>query len=79
MSNLIHLSQLKKGQKALITGYSKEVSTQKICDLGLVPGTEIEVTESIPFNGPMCLCLDKNRCKLAIGKKEAACILTEVL
>ena len=73
------LSSLKKGQKAIVTGYSFNKIICKVCDLGLLPGTLVEVSSIIPFNGPLCVCLDKNRCKLIISKKEASCVLVNLV
>lgn len=78
MDNIL-LSGLKKGKKAVIKGYTSDDIVSRICDIGLLPGTMVEVTNTIPFDGPICLCLDKNRCKIAIGKKEASCILIDLI
>ncbi|AFL97002.1 FeoA family protein [Ornithobacterium rhinotracheale] len=69
------LADLKKGEKAKITGFTTEDIPAKFLEMGLVPGAEIRYKCSAPFNGPMCIMLCKNKCVLALRKTEAAYVL----
>jgi ferrous iron transport protein A len=79
MNSTLTLSGLKKGQRAVVKGFSSEGLPAKVYDMGLLPGAEIEFKSALPFNGPMCICLAKNKCQLALGKKEADCVFIELL
>lgn len=69
------LADLKKGEKAKIEGFVTDDIPAKFLEMGLVPGTQIRYKCAAPFDGPMCITLCKNKCVLALRKKEAACIL----
>lgn len=64
---LIPITNLQSGQKgtvAFIRGGRGVV--QRLTDMGLTPGTEIELLKSAPFRGPIEVCV--RGCKLAVGR-----------
>lgn len=65
------LTDLKRGEKAIILGFSTEDIPAKFLELGLIPGTNVELKASAPFNGPICIALCKTNCKLALRRAEA--------
>ena len=69
------LTDLRKGEKAEIVGFSSEDIPAKFFELGLVPGTAIEYKRAAPFSGPVWITLCKNNCMLALRKAEAKCVL----
>ena len=79
MDATLMLSGLKKGQRAIVTGFSSEDLPVKMYDMGLLPGAEVEFKNALPFDGPMCVCLVSSKCLLALGKKEADCVLIKLL
>ena len=72
-----NLAQLKKGDKAKILGFKTEFIPAKFLEMGLVPGEDVEIRCSAPFNGPMCVALCKNKCVLALRKSEASEVLVK--
>lgn len=72
-----NLSHLKKGQKAIVSGYTSEDIPHKILEMGLLPGCELEVLGAAPFNGPICVFCGANKCQIALRKSEAALLLVE--
>lgn len=71
------LSDLKKGDKATITGFTTEEIPAKFYSIGIVPGTLIEVYRKIPLNGPICIILTNSEAMLAIRKSEAELVMVE--
>ncbi|MBV7440145.1 ferrous iron transport protein A [Weeksellaceae bacterium TAE3-ERU29] len=69
------LTDLKRGEKAKVSGFTSEDIPAKFFELGIVPGAEIEYKMKAPFSGPVCIALCKNDCMLALRKAEAQCIL----
>ncbi|MFH1786822.1 MAG: FeoA family protein [archaeon] len=62
----VPLTSIKPGEKAVIKQIHGGVAaTQRLTDMGLTIGTEIEVTKCAPFLGPVCIRV-RNSC-LAIG------------
>ena len=56
MAQTMNLRQLAIHQKAVITGVSAQGELgRRIRDMGLVPGTEIEVTGRAPLKDPVAL------------------------
>lgn len=71
------LAELRKGERAVISGFVEKNIPAKYYELGLIPGVEIELHSAAPFNGPLCVILCNNGCKLALRKSEASCILIQ--
>jgi len=75
MNNPIPLINLKEGEKAIIVSITCEVDvTQRLIDMGLIPGTEITVIKSA-FFGPIEISVRSS--KLAVGRGIAAKILVK--
>lgn len=56
MSQRINLRQLQVGQKAVIVSITAQGELgRRIRDMGLVPGTEIEITGRAPLKDPVAL------------------------
>lgn len=69
------LVDLNKGERAKIVGFTTEDIPAKFYEMGIMPGVEVEYKHSAPFDGPVCIFLSKECCKLALRKVEAKCIL----
>jgi DtxR family Mn-dependent transcriptional regulator len=72
----VSISQLKDGERgkvSFIRGGQK--SLQRLCDMGLTPGTEITVVKSAPFHGPLEILVRGSR--LAIGRGMTEIIFVE--
>jgi DtxR family Mn-dependent transcriptional regulator len=74
------LSRLEEGETAVVSRIPDDANAKLLrylADLGLVPGTKINVTEIAPFEGPMTL--EINGKPVVIGQKVAEAVLVEIL
>ena len=70
IEDIIPLTYLHSGEKAIIQFmFGGRGQVQRLADLGLTPGAEIEINKKAPFHGPIEICI-RNTC-LAIGNKIA--------
>lgn len=67
------LSDVKAGARCVVG--SCDGLPCRLLEMGLLPGTEIEVARYAPFGGPVCLRIQ--RCLLAIRKEDASQIEVE--
>jgi len=79
------LSALKSGESGIITsimpaskrGRGRSWGFKKrLMDMGLTPGTEVTVTKTAPFGGPIEICVRGSR--LALGRGMAERILVRI-
>ncbi len=70
------LSEIKPGGCCQVTGWSSQLS-DRLLELGLLPGTFIEVVRTAPFGDPVAYKV-KN-CQLAIGRAEAVHIYVDAM
>jgi DtxR family Mn-dependent transcriptional regulator len=68
-----HLKNGEHGRVSFIRGGHKVL--QRLCDMGLTPGTEITVVKSAPFHGPLEILVRGSR--LALGRGMAEIIFVE--
>ena len=61
----------------MISGFTTDDVPAKLYEMGIVPGTELEVKNKAPFGGPICISIVNNKSLLALRKTEAAQILIE--
>ena len=47
------LDQLRPGERAIVQAVAGQGANRRLYDLGLLPGTEVEVIASHPFHGPL--------------------------
>jgi len=75
MKNLISLLELRKGERGVIVSIKGGRGViQRLSDMGLTPGTEVSITNSVSF-GPVEISVRGS--KLAIGRGIAMKILVE--
>ncbi|MGB0788053.1 MAG: FeoA family protein [Marinirhabdus sp.] len=70
------ISDLKKGERAVIKHFEVEKVPLKLLEMGCLPGNRVSVVQYAPFRDP--LYLNINGCHLAIRKKTAAHIQIEL-
>lgn len=71
---IVQLASLKKGTHGVIAKIDTDKKTaQRLREMGLTEGTEVTLTQSAPFTGPIELAVRGTR--LAIGRKLALKIL----
>jgi ferrous iron transport protein A len=71
------LAALKKGQKAIITGFNIDAIPLKLLEMGCLPGNEVQLLQVAPFGDP--IYIDVNDSHVAIRKETAAAIDVELL
>lgn len=72
------LNQLKNGQTGQIIGLSGDAhDTERLLELGLVPGREVHFIRRAPLAGPYIVQIAKS--VLALRKEEAQCVLIQAL
>ena len=68
------LDQIQKDERVIISGLSDQLEDpQELQTLGFTPGTPATLLSKAPFSGPITIQVRGS--KLAIRKKDAACIL----
>ncbi len=71
------LAQLKKGQKATISGFDTDSIPLKLIEMGCLPGNAVEVLQIAPFGDPIYLNINESH--LAIRLETACRIQVEIL
>ena len=71
------ISNLSKGQKAIIKDFDINNIPLKLLEMGCLPGNIVEVVQIAPFGDP--LYLNINDCDLAIRKETASLIEVELI
>lgn len=66
---MIPLNQLRKGQKAVIEAIETERLPLKLIEMGCLPGNEIQLLQTAPYNDPLYLKIDHSH--LAIRLESA--------
>ncbi|MAP54405.1 MULTISPECIES: FeoA family protein [Altibacter] len=74
---MLTIASLKKGQRAVIKEFSVEVVPLKLLEMGCLPGNEVFLVQTAPFQDPMYLNI--NGSHLAIRKETAAQIEIELI
>ncbi len=69
------LSDLKKGETAIIIDVSSNEIPLKLLEMGCLPGSSVKLVQTAPFSDPMHLNI--NGSHLAIRKETAIHILIE--
>ena len=67
------VSDMEKGEKAIITGFLDEQLSTKLLEMGFIPGTSIQLNFTAPLGDPLCVTVSGY--DLSIRKDEAATIL----
>ena len=71
------ISNLKKGEKAIITAFDVESIPLKLLEMGCLPGNSVELLQVAPFGDP--LYLNINGSHVAIRLETACEIEVEIL
>ena len=71
------IADLKRGEKALIKEITSDIIPLKLLEMGCLPGNEVELLQTAPFQCPMYL--NVNGSHLAIRREVAAQIEVQVI
>jgi len=66
------VADLRVGERAEILGFTDELLSLKLLEMGCLPGTEIELTHQAPFGDPIALKVSGYT--LSMRKSEASTI-----
>ena len=70
-----NLSQLKIKEKATITGFTDEVLSIKLMEMGCLPGSQVSMQLIAPLGDP--IAIEVAGYQLSLRKQEASSILIE--
>jgi ferrous iron transport protein A len=73
----VTVANLKRGQRGIIKEFSAEMVPLKLLEMGCLPGNEVELVQTAPFQDPMYLNI--NGSHLAIRKETALLIEIELI
>ncbi|TRO67284.1 FeoA family protein [Christiangramia sabulilitoris] len=73
----VTVANLKRGQRGIIKTFSAEMLPLKLLEMGCLPGNEVELVQTAPFQDPMYLNI--NGSHLAIRKETALLIEIELI
>ncbi|HET8804263.1 MAG TPA: FeoA family protein [Aequorivita sp.] len=71
------IATLKKGQRGIIKEFSVDVVPLKLLEMGCLPGNEVSLVQTAPFNDP--LYLNINGSHLAIRRETARMIEIDLI
>jgi ferrous iron transport protein A len=68
----MYLKDMKPGQRGMVVKVTKgHAAERRLFEIGLVPGTRVEVLSRHPFKGPLLLQIGEARVALGMGIAEA--------
>jgi ferrous iron transport protein A len=76
MQHFEQLSNLKNGQRGIISRYTDSAVECKLLSMGILPGKSIEIIRRVPFGGGLYLKIDT--INLAVREEEAQKIILEM-
>ncbi|HPF21590.1 MAG TPA: FeoA family protein [Syntrophomonas sp.] len=70
-------TEMKKGQKAMVRSFGRGRGMERrLFEMGIMPGTEIELLEKHPFKGP--LLFQVGQARIVLGRNIAAHLEVEI-
>ena len=66
------VAQLKPGERGVVESFSSDEYSSKFMEMGILPGSEVELKFIAPFGDPMCIQVGP--ASISIRKKEASTI-----
>lgn len=70
------LANLKKGQEAVIRAFTNKALSQKLIEMGCLPGERITLSKIAPFGCPLAIHVAGY--ELSLRKEEADAIMVEL-
>lgn len=49
------VAQLRPGEKGIVNNFTNEYISLKLLEMGVLPGTEVEMRFAAPFGDPICI------------------------
>lgn len=73
----INLSQLKKGEKAIILDLNIEEIPLKLLEMGCLPGNSIELIQIAPLGDPLYYCINDSHVAIRLETAQEISILKD--
>ena len=64
------IAHLKKGQSAVIKGFSTDVIPIKLLELGCLPGNQVELLQIAPFKDPLYIVINDTHLSIRLETAE---------
>jgi ferrous iron transport protein A len=74
---MLFLNELKKGQKAIIRTFRNERLSNKLIEMGCLPGEEVMLSRTAPLGCPFAISVAGY--ELSLRKEEAATVVVELV
>lgn len=74
---MINLTQLQKGQKALVKSFTSDALSSKLIEMGCLPGEILTLSKTAPLGCPLAVRVSGY--ELSMRREEAACVLVELV
>ncbi len=71
------LSELKKGQKAVIRLFTNDLLSSKLIEMGCLPGEEVSLSKTAPLGCPIAISISGY--ELSLRKEEADSVLIDLV
>jgi ferrous iron transport protein A len=71
------LSELKRGQKAIIDSFTDDETSLKLLEMGCIPGEEIEVVRIAPLGDPIAIMVSGYQ--LSLRREEASVLKVKLI
>ena len=68
-----NLASLKMGEKGVVVGFTDELLSLKLLEMGVLPGSEVVISQIAPFGDPIAIKLSDYL--LALRKDEAETVI----
>ncbi len=69
------VASMKPGESAVISGFTDEVLSSKLLEMGLLPGTVVRFNYSAPFGDPICVNISGYDLSLRLDEASTISIL----
>ena len=70
-SKMIRLSNLHRGDSAIIESFSDDRMKQKLLEMGCLPGETIKIDRFAPLGGPMAIQINNSMLGIRMDEAEA--------
>ena len=75
----INLSQLKKGEKAIILDLNIEEIPLKLLEMGCLPGNSIELIQIAPLGDPLYFCINDSHVAIRLETAQEISIALDLI
>lgn len=70
-----NVAEMKPGQEAVISGFTDELLSVKLMEMGCLPGAPVQFNFKAPFGDPVCISVSGYELSLRLEEAETITIL----